>query len=107
MCLGFLSKLNRDDYTYRCFEIPACGSLLLAERTPTLEKIFQENEEAVFFSSVEEMLEKVLWLRQHPEEITRIAAAGRKRVLTDGHSNYDRAQQFLRLVDKVYQERQS
>jgi len=25
VCLAFLSKLNRDTYTRRCFEIPACG----------------------------------------------------------------------------------
>ena len=36
MSLCFLSRLNRDSYTRRCFEIPACGSLLLSERTAEL-----------------------------------------------------------------------
>lgn len=48
MCLCFLSKLNRDTYTRRCFEIPACGSLLLSERTAHLQQLFREDEEAVF-----------------------------------------------------------
>ncbi|WGU68927.1 glycosyltransferase [Capnocytophaga canimorsus] len=45
----FLSKLNNDQYTRRCFEIPACGTMMLSERTPTLQEFYTENEEIVFF----------------------------------------------------------
>ena len=51
VCLAFLSKLNRDSYTRRCFEIPACGNVMLAERTADLCRMFKEDEEACFFSS--------------------------------------------------------
>ena len=47
MCLCFISKLNRDTYTTRCFEIPACGRLMLSERTADLPRLFQEDQEAV------------------------------------------------------------
>ena len=103
MCLCFLSKLNRDTYTRRCFEIPACGKLLLSERTADLTKMFKEDEEAVFFSSPEELVEKALWLSQQPLEIERIAAAGRHRVDRDGHSVTDRMKEFVGVLEKTIQ----
>ncbi|TWI34804.1 CgeB family protein [Mesorhizobium tianshanense] len=101
MCLCFLSRLNRDVYTRRCFEITSCGSLLLSERTKELTKIFREDEEAVYFSSSAELVEKATWLKSHPDEIARIAAAGLRRVHADEHSVHDRARQLLSLVKHV------
>lgn len=100
MCLSFLSKMNRDTYTRRCFEIPACGRLLLSERTDDLKEMFIEGKEAVFFSSKEELVEKAVWLSNHPDEIERIAEAGRKRVWADRHDVVNRAKQFLTLVSE-------
>jgi spore maturation protein CgeB len=107
MCLCFLSKLNRDTYTRRCFEIPAYGKLLISERTEDLTRIFKEDEEAVFFSSAEELAEKAIWLSKHPEEIERISQAGMKRVHADGHSVGDRIREFMILVEKTHIERLS
>jgi spore maturation protein CgeB len=104
MCLCFLSKLNRDTYTTRCFEIPACGKLLLSERTEDLMKMFKEDEEAVFFSSPEELVEKALWLSQHPEDVERIARAGMERVHLDGHSVKDRMKKFVDVLEKNHLE---
>jgi hypothetical protein len=101
MCLCFLSRLNRDTYTRRCFEIPACGGLLLSERTDELKRLFREDEEAVFFSTVEELVEKALWLRDHPADVARIAAAGNRRIHADGHAVDDRARQFMEMVELV------
>lgn len=100
ICLSFLSKLNRDTYTRRCFEIPACGKLLLCERSDDLKKMFHEGEEAVFFSSKAELVEKAVWLLNHPNEIERIAQAGRKRVWADGHDVDSRAKLFINLVSQ-------
>jgi glycosyltransferase involved in cell wall biosynthesis len=100
LCLAFLSKINRDSYTRRCFEIPACGCLLLCERTDDLKKMFIEDEEAVFFSSKEELVEKTLWLLSNPINIQQITEAGRKRVWTDGHNVENRAKQFIELVSE-------
>lgn len=100
VCLCFLSKLNRDTYTRRCFEIPACGGLMLAERTDDLLRFFKEDEEACFFSSQEELVQKVQWLLDNPLKRDRIAAAGLKRVWLDGHDINSRAQQFISLVNQ-------
>jgi hypothetical protein len=99
VCLAFLSKLNRDVYTRRCFEIPAIGKLLLAERTQELRNLFLENEEACFFESKEELLERVTWLLENPSEIKRISQNGLNRVWRDGHDVYSRAEEFLKSLD--------
>lgn len=99
ICLCFLSKLNRDTYTRRCFEIPACGGLMLAERSDDLLSFFKEDEEACFFSSDEELVQKALWLLNNPLECERIAIAGLRRVWLDGHDVNSRALQFISIVN--------
>ena len=98
VCLCFLSKLNRDTYTRRCFEIPACGKAMLAERTGDLMQFFQEDEEACFFSSTEELVSKAKWLINNPDIRERIAKAGLRRVWADGHDVSSRAKYFLSVV---------
>jgi glycosyltransferase involved in cell wall biosynthesis len=95
ICLAFLSRINRDTYTRRCFEIPACGQLMLAERTDDLLQLFKEDEEAVYFSSADELVQKVKWLLENPEMRRRIADAGLRRVWADHHDVTNRAHQFL------------
>lgn len=95
ICLAFLSKLNRDTYTRRCFEIPACGGLMLAERTKDLTTMFIEDKEACFFSTDEELVDKVRWLLANPSIRERIATAGMNRVWKDGHDVNSRAKKFL------------
>ena len=94
ICLAFLSRLNRDSYTRRCFEIPGTGKLMLAERTDDLLSMFKENEEACFFSDSDELLAKVHWLLKNPIEVERIAEAGKQRVWKDQHDVNSRARQF-------------
>lgn len=99
ICLCFLSKLNRDTYTRRCFEIPACGKVMLAERTDDLMQLFKEDEEACFFSSPEELVRKAQWLIHNPDIRERIAQAGLRRVWADGHDVVSRAKYFLSVVN--------
>lgn len=95
ICLCYLSKLNRDGYTRRCFEIPAAGRVMLAERTDQLLAMFREDEEACFFSSREELIEKARWLMGDAALRTRIAEAGRARVWADGRDVASTARRFL------------
>ena len=88
--------MNRDVYTRRCFEIPACGTAMVAPRTKELQAMYREGEEAVYFDSKEELLAKVRWLLEDDEARNRIAKAGRERCLQDGHSNVIRAPRSLR-----------
>jgi hypothetical protein len=98
VALVFLSQANRDTYTRRCFEIPACRTLMIAPRTDDLKALFKEDEEAVYFSSKEELLCKVRFYLENDSARERIAQAGYRRCLQDGHSNIDRAKQVLAAI---------
>lgn len=104
IALCFLSKMNRDTYTRRCFEIPASGTLLLAERTPDLESLFIEGVEAVFFDSEEDLLHKLESLLLNPSVIERISQAGLARVERDGHDVVSRAKLLLSWIDGIKEE---
>ena len=54
ICLGLLSKGNRNLHSNRTFEIPALGGLLCAERTSEHLALYDEGREAVFWRDAEE-----------------------------------------------------
>jgi len=96
--LSFLSVGNRDTYTRRCFEIPACRRPLVSIRTDDLRSLFAEGEEAVFFSTPGELVEKARALLADPAARQRIADAGYRRVYRDGHDIDSRAAEMLEVA---------
>jgi hypothetical protein len=93
IALCFLSTLNRDTYTRRCFEIPAMGTMLLAQRTQDLETLFVPGVEADFFSSTDEMMHKIRHYLAHPELRQSVASAGLRKVHEAGHDVLSRMRQ--------------
>jgi spore maturation protein CgeB len=85
--LSFLTHANKDEFAHKSFEIAACEGFLLVERSEGHLQRFVEDEEAVFFSTIEECVEKIR--RYLPDEETRkrIAAAGRMRAERSGYHN--------------------
>jgi hypothetical protein len=71
VCIGLLSKGNRDLCTQRSFEIPYLSGLLCAERTSEHLALYQDDVEAVFWSNPDEcvkqcerLLKDELWRNQ-------------------------------------------
>ncbi|MBU0598531.1 MAG: glycosyltransferase [Candidatus Omnitrophica bacterium] len=101
IALCFLSKLNRDTYTRRCFEIPATKTFMLSEYTDDLATLFQEGKEVEFFRSEEEMLLKIeRYLKDEPGR-KRMAEAGFRRVYDDGHDVVSRMLQVLKCFEEI------
>lgn len=81
--------------TVRYWEVPAHGSLLLAERPPIeIANNFRDGVEAVFFDSPREFEEKLAYLTAHTEACAAIARAGREKLLAH-HTHVVRARQLL------------
>jgi spore maturation protein CgeB len=95
ICLGLLNRGNRDLHTSRSFEIPACGGFMLAERTTEHQTYFEEDKEAVYFNSFEEMIDKIRFYLQHEQSRARIAEAGYNRCLRSDYRYIDRARETL------------
>ncbi|WP_371060311.1 glycosyltransferase [Rhodosalinus sp. 5P4] len=79
-----------DVMTARSFEIPAAGGFMLHQRTREATAFFEEGREAAFFDGPDELVHEVRRYLAEPEARLAIAAAGRRRVIADGHSADDR-----------------
>lgn len=101
IALCFLSKLNRDTYTRRCFEIPASGALMLSEYSDDLTEMFSPGVEADYFDSPQRLGEKVD--RYLCDEILRaqVADAGRARLVADRHDVVARMQQVVEWAEEI------
>lgn len=95
IALHFLRRGNRDEQDSRTFEIPACGVFMLAEKSRVHESLFEPGKEAVFFTSKEELLEKVNYYLKHPDERKIIAKAGATRCEQSGYSHQKRLKKVL------------
>lgn len=98
--LSLNRKANRDTHVMRTFEIPACGSFMLAERSDEQRVMFVEDTEAVFFSDTEELWDKIRYYLLHDDLRRKIAQAGFHRV-TSGRNTYrDRLSDLMEQITK-------
>ncbi len=96
--LSFITRLNEEDIAHKAVEIAACQGFLLAIRTPGHQEIFEEDREAVFFSSVEECADKCRFYLPRPDLREAIAGRGRERAVRSG---YDNDSQLRLVLDRL------
>ena len=85
--LSLLTHANQDEFAHKSFEIAACEGFLLAERSEGHLQRFIEDEEAVFFSTIEECVDKIRHYLPDEAARSRIATAGRQRAERCGYHN--------------------
>ena len=100
--VGFLRKVCADQHTTRTFEIPACGSLLLADRTNEHQTFFEEGEEAEFFSSEAEFLDKMLFYGSNEQCRLKLASAGISRCQKSGYAYIHRLDEVMRQLKQLF-----
>lgn len=101
IALCFLSKLNRDTYTRRSFEIPATKTMMLSEYSSDLAGLYREGEEAEFFRNKDEMVSKIEYYLAHDAQREAVAAGGWRRVYTDGHDVVSRMRDLIEQVENI------
>jgi spore maturation protein CgeB len=84
----------------RLFEATGVGTCLLTDWKENLHELFEPDREVVTYKSVEECIEKVKWLLDHPQEREAIAKAGQARTLKD-HTFAQRAIQLDEIIRKM------
>jgi spore maturation protein CgeB len=98
LCL--VRRANRDGHVMRSFEIPAMGGCMLTEDTTEHRELFgAEGETVVYFSTIDEMLNKLRWLLDHPVERQRLATAAHQRITGGGNTYRDRLLAILQEVE--------
>ncbi len=78
----------------RLFETTGVGTCLVTDRKSNLSNLFEEDEEVVVYSNVDECVKKIKWLIAHPDYCQAIAKKGQQRTLSQ-HT-------FESRVDKFY-----
>jgi len=108
IALVFFSSWNADTYTRRVFEIPACGTFMLSQRSDTMLELYEEDKEAVYFDSTEELIDKARFYLKHDKLRQDIARAGYNRCINSGYDIYSRMKEWISIAEKfVIQKSQS
>lgn len=98
IALHFLRHGNRDEQDSRTFELPASRIFMVAERSELHMRLFEEDQEAVFFTTKEELLKKVTYYLTQPEERNRIALNGYRRCFSSGYDHQSRMKKVLQDI---------
>jgi len=98
VALVFFTEKNRDTYTCRTFEIPAIGTCMVSERTEDMQRLFREDIEAVYFSSPDELVEKVRWLLSDDDARNMLREKAQERLNNLGASVDDRMSEALLAI---------
>ncbi len=105
VCAGSSIKFNfvRADHgaahTMKTFEIPACKGFVITNRTGEQLEFFEEDECAVYFSTVEELVDKVKFYLKRPDLRLKISEAAWERV--QGHTYYHRIEKILQVYHEM------
>jgi spore maturation protein CgeB len=99
--LGLLRRVCPDQHTTRTFEIPACGSMLLADRTDEHQEFFREGKEAEFFASADELLDKLRFYCTNDDARKHIAEGGLERCISGKYAYVHRLRAAFDAIGKI------
>ena len=84
--LGFGGVAGHQD-TYclkgRDFEIPMSGGFYLTEHSPELERVFEIGKEILTYKTFDELVKKIQYFLDYPDEAESIRRAGHRRALSE------------------------
>ncbi len=87
-------NLEEDSHNMRTFEVPGYGGLLLSQRTSEQMEFFEEDKEAVFFNTIDELRDKMRYLSRNHSVVSSIKQAAEKKSILAKY-NYDERSKLL------------
>jgi spore maturation protein CgeB len=81
----------------RVFDVPAAGSFVLSDDQKDLHELFDVGREAIAYTGLEDLKDKIRFYRTHEAERVRIIAAARKRILVE-HTYTQRIRSMLSSI---------
>jgi spore maturation protein CgeB len=82
----------------RLYEATGAGALLITEAADNLHELFQRGREVVTYADADQLVEQIEHYLRHDDERQAIAAAGRRRTLTE-HTYTRRAERLAALLE--------
>lgn len=95
IALVFLSTLNSDSYTRRCFEIPATKTFMLSKYSDDLANLFVPEKEADYFYNKHDLLSKINFYLNNSEKREEIVKNAFLKLLHGNHEVTDRIKIIL------------
>lgn len=96
--IGFLSKWIPEKHTTRTFEIPACGTVLITERTSEIERCYSDDE-VVYYSDSGNLVNVIKEVFQDKEILKIKSELGRKKVINGVFSHYKIIRNLLKKLE--------
>ena len=93
------NKENDDDITNKSIEIPAYGSLILAKKTKSHDKIFKNYVNAVLFKNSKDLIKKIKTILKKDTLINKISKNGYKKISLNKKFNYKT--NLLNIIDQL------
>lgn len=95
--VNVIDDTNYPSANMRFFEVPTAGGLQLSSPCPEQENIFRHQQEIVYFSSEQQLVEQVRWILDNPAAADQIRMAAHKKV-QEGHTYLKRLEQILSII---------
>jgi spore maturation protein CgeB len=90
-------NIEERSHNMRTFEVPGYGGLLISNRTEEQSAFYEEDREAVFFDSIDELKDKLHYLQAHPNQIEKMKAAALVRSQRSNYSYQHRSREMYRI----------
>ncbi|OGW39863.1 MAG: hypothetical protein A2Y97_10325 [Nitrospirae bacterium RBG_13_39_12] len=99
--LAFDSQMHvRKSMSARMYTAVGCGAFYMCQHVDGIEEVLEPDKEIVTFRSAQDMIDMIRYYVKNDELRTKIAEAGRKRVLKE-HTYEVRTRQMLRIIEDV------
>ena len=93
-------NIKEQSHNMRTFEVPGYGGLMIANRTAEQLDFFEEDKEAVYYETLEELKDKLQFYMQHNYAGNAIKKNGYKRAQKSGYSYRERSCTLASIIKK-------